>query len=35
MAGIGAPIYFVLVLLAARSHAPLKSSPTVAPGANR
>jgi phosphatidylglycerophosphate synthase len=34
MAGIGAPIYFVLVLLAARSPASLKGGPTVAPGAN-
>ncbi|MGC2782963.1 MAG: CDP-alcohol phosphatidyltransferase family protein [Roseiarcus sp.] len=34
MAGIGAPIYFVLVLLAARPRALLKGGPTVAPGAN-
>ncbi|HEY1862661.1 MAG TPA: hypothetical protein VGG77_03035, partial [Roseiarcus sp.] len=31
MAGIGAPIYFLLVLLAAR---PEGGGPTVAPGAN-
>jgi phosphatidylglycerophosphate synthase len=34
MAGIGAPIYFVLVLLAARQQTSPKSGPTVAPGAN-
>ena len=34
MAGIGAPIFFVLVLFAARSPASLKGGPTVAPGAN-
>ena len=34
MAGIGAPIYLVLVLLAARPRAPPKGGPTVAPGAN-
>jgi phosphatidylglycerophosphate synthase len=34
MAGIGAPIYFVLVLLAARPQTSLKSGPSVAPGAN-
>jgi phosphatidylglycerophosphate synthase len=35
MAGIGAPIYFLLVLFAARPQAPLRESPRVAPGANR
>ncbi len=36
MAGIGAPIYFVLVLFAARPQASLEgSSSSVAPGANR
>jgi hypothetical protein len=37
MAGIGAPIYFILVLFAARPRASLKTGggPTVAPGANR
>ena len=36
MAGIGAPIYFLLVLLAARPRAPLDAGGSkVAPGANR
>jgi 1L-myo-inositol 1-phosphate cytidylyltransferase / CDP-L-myo-inositol myo-inositolphosphotransferase len=35
MAGIGAPIYFFLVLLAARPQASVGESPRVAPGANR
>jgi phosphatidylglycerophosphate synthase len=36
LAGIGAPIYFLLVLLAARPQAPLeRGGPRVAPGANR
>jgi phosphatidylglycerophosphate synthase len=36
MAGIGAPIYFLLVLLAARPHAsPQRGGPRVAPRANR
>jgi 1L-myo-inositol 1-phosphate cytidylyltransferase / CDP-L-myo-inositol myo-inositolphosphotransferase len=36
MAGIGAPIYFLLVLLAARPQASLqRGGPRVAPGANR
>jgi hypothetical protein len=35
MAGIGAPIYFFLVLFAARAPAPLgDSGSAVAPGAN-
>jgi phosphatidylglycerophosphate synthase len=34
MAGIGAPIYLVLVLFAARPQTSLKSGPRVAPGAN-
>ena len=34
MAGIGAPIYFVLVLFAARPQTSLNGDPTVAPGAN-
>jgi phosphatidylglycerophosphate synthase len=35
MAGIGAPIYFLLVLFAARQQGSLGESPSVAPGANR
>jgi phosphatidylglycerophosphate synthase len=35
LAGIGAPIYFFLVLLAARPQASAEESPKVAPGANR
>ena len=35
MAGIGAPIYFLLVLLAARPRAPGEAGSPVAPGANR
>ena len=34
LAAIGAPIYFVLVLLAARPRASLKGGPSFAPGAN-
>jgi phosphatidylglycerophosphate synthase len=34
MAGIGAPIYFLLVLFAARPHAPGQAGSPVAPGAN-
>ncbi len=34
MAGIGAPIYFVLVLFAARRRASLKGGPTVSPDPN-
>jgi hypothetical protein len=34
MAGIGAPLYLVLVLFAARSPASLEGGPTVAPDAN-
>jgi phosphatidylglycerophosphate synthase len=35
MAGIGAPVYFFLVLLAARPQGSLGESPRIAPGANR
>jgi hypothetical protein len=35
MAGIGAPIYFLLVLFAARPQAPSGAGSPVAPGANR
>jgi hypothetical protein len=35
MAGIGAPIYFFLVLFAARPRGSLGESPRVAPDANR
>jgi len=35
LAGIGAPIYFFLVLLAARPQAPGEAGSAVAPGANR
>jgi hypothetical protein len=34
MAGIGAPIYFLLVLFAARPQAPGKAGSQVAPGAS-
>jgi hypothetical protein len=34
MAGIGAPIYFLLVLFAARPQAPSEARSPIAPGAN-